>query len=483
MFAQLRQQGMTLLELLVVIALLSVVGFMALSQVGDDLSQVRYEDTRNRLDMIREAITGDPSRTVNGQPEIRGFVADMGRLPLNLKELIEPPEDCDADGNLTDQQDRDLNGLPDECEYTIYDGHCLDDSYTNEPSCTGAGSLWYPDAGGIWAGWNGPYLVATSEDGGSKIFRDGWGNDDGSNNFGWSVTPVDHPSIDSNGDGNYTNDVDELWIASYGADGQAGDSGIGLYDADYPDTTGDQIIPGDYLTRMEALSIDFGRPHPYCTDRAYELESTCRGASETWIPAPWCSDPQWTDQGTCEGSGETWMIKEPSCSTTPSVFCVSSDVSGTWVDPWCSAIAGPDPQAICEAADGDWSVSGVLCDFGVNEFQRSSPCRFAGGDWAWPYETLCLRLFTATNGSMPDVGSAPHSSNQVAVLLDGERRSGAFTFPTNTAAAQGVRALGVYWYDSASTSCTEAAFPLGQDPRAYSIVPRSAGQGVSWPLN
>lgn len=40
--------------------------------------------------MIREAILGDPRKTVNGQAVMSGFVADMGRLPTCLRELLEP---------------------------------------------------------------------------------------------------------------------------------------------------------------------------------------------------------------------------------------------------------------------------------------------------------------------------------------------------------------------------------------------------------
>lgn len=147
---------------------------MTLSSVENNSDQIRFENTRNRLAAIRHAIIGDTSRTVNGQPDVRGFVADMGRLPTNLNELLISP------GN--------------DWEY--------DDTYN------------------LWAGWNGPYLASTSLTG-TNAFRDGWGNVDANaandaNNFGWTVT----------------SDATGFTAVSSGVDNAVG--GAGIYELDYP---------------------------------------------------------------------------------------------------------------------------------------------------------------------------------------------------------------------------------------------------------
>lgn len=277
------QQGMTLLELLVVIALMSVVGFMALSQVGDDLNQARYEDTRNRLEMIRKAIIGDTSRTLNGQPEIRGFVADMGRLPANLQELIE----------------REFCSNP-----------ALD-----QAACTGA-ETWtsmpayaHDATAGLWAGWNGPYLNASPESDYPR-FRDGWGNDDGSNDFGWVFN-------DSGGAG-------PLLVQSTGMDGTAGGSD---YEADYPPAGSEVLIAANtYRTLITdsgtnaqndeqgGITVDFGSPAPCwtCSDNSYDNRTACEGASP---PGVWSADTTITTQADCTATppNGAWQPTEMLC--------------------------------------------------------------------------------------------------------------------------------------------------------------------------
>lgn len=173
------QRGLTLLEMVVVIFILSAIALMTVSFTGNADDQFRFEETRRRLDQIRGGVVGRPDQTVNGGPVIGGFAADVGRLPNNLKELIEntaaPP-------------------LP----------------------------VWAFDAAtGLWAGWHGPYLPAMAEQkGGLKAFRDGWGNigtPTDPPDYGWNVT-VDAAS-------------GSLTVVSPGSDGASGGAD---YAADYP---------------------------------------------------------------------------------------------------------------------------------------------------------------------------------------------------------------------------------------------------------
>jgi len=148
-----RQQGFTLLEIVLVLFLLGLMASSTLFLTQNVEDQAKYEATKNRLNMIRTAIIGDTSRTINGRPEISGFAADMGRLPECLRELLSPV-DCNNVGLTTWDQDNDSQ---------------------------------------IWAGWRGPYLVGNSEISGQLHFRDGYGNSgDGSaigsddwQNSGW----------------------------------------------------------------------------------------------------------------------------------------------------------------------------------------------------------------------------------------------------------------------------------------------------------
>ncbi|HSF71401.1 MAG TPA: prepilin-type N-terminal cleavage/methylation domain-containing protein, partial [Methylotenera sp.] len=152
------QLGFTLVELLLVILVLSSLALATTFLVDGLNEQTRFDDTKTRLQLIRQAIVGDTSRTLNGQPEMRGFVADMGRLPLNINELLE------------------IGGQP----------------------AWGLSAVTASDISPVVtislnAGWRGPYLdtLPDSSDG-ERRFRDGWGNGDLSDvNFGWQYTADD----------------------------------------------------------------------------------------------------------------------------------------------------------------------------------------------------------------------------------------------------------------------------------------------------
>lgn len=198
------QQGFTLLELLLVVLILSGVAWMALNSVENNADQVRFENTRNRLKAIRFAIIGDSTRTINGQPEIRGYVADMGKLPDNIKDLITGPTDPDL-------------------------RYQFDSTY------------------GLWSGWNGPYLASTSLTGGDE-FRDGWGNVDPDlsedDNFGWDFS---------------RDDTGDLAIKSKGKDNQSDrpdDEPTDIYSKDYP-SSGSLIYGNEYSMEVESITVDF----------------------------------------------------------------------------------------------------------------------------------------------------------------------------------------------------------------------------------
>jgi prepilin-type N-terminal cleavage/methylation domain-containing protein len=156
------QRGFTLVELLLVILVLSSLALAATFLVDGLNEQSRFDDTKTRLQLIRQAIVGDSSRTLNGQPDVRGFVADMGRLPIDIQELIE------QDGQLA----------------------------------WGLSTVTVPDISSVTvtislsAGWRGPYLDTLPESDGVRRFRDGWGSGDLSDvNFGWNYSASDVSGI------------------------------------------------------------------------------------------------------------------------------------------------------------------------------------------------------------------------------------------------------------------------------------------------
>ena len=137
------QAGFSLLELLLVLFILGLMATSAalLTQGVED--QSKYDETKRRMEMIKRAIIGDASRTINGGPEISGFVADMGRLPECLAELIEVSgvapnfvSPCNGDPIKTWDIDEDT---------------------------------------GIGRGWNGPYIDLPPSSSSERILYDGFG--------------------------------------------------------------------------------------------------------------------------------------------------------------------------------------------------------------------------------------------------------------------------------------------------------------------
>ncbi|CAG0955064.1 hypothetical protein MTYP_00411 [Methylophilaceae bacterium] len=159
-------RGFTLVELLLVIFLLGSLALVATVFVDGVNEQSRFDETRARLEQIRRAIVGDTSRTLNGEPEIRGFVADMGRLPKCLRELTEGKcDDTDPDPALWDFGEISISGV------------------------SGVVAV-----GELYGGWRGPYLDTLPESGsGNRLLRDGWANvdeTDDARNFGWQYSDL-----------------------------------------------------------------------------------------------------------------------------------------------------------------------------------------------------------------------------------------------------------------------------------------------------
>lgn len=89
----------TLLELVVVLAILAVVTTLAIRSLDGLEDESRYDKTTRGLEELSAAVLGSPDdRAADGSRTVSGFVADMGRLPvttgaaeLTLSELWENP--------------------------------------------------------------------------------------------------------------------------------------------------------------------------------------------------------------------------------------------------------------------------------------------------------------------------------------------------------------------------------------------------------
>ena len=98
-----KTSGFTLLELLLVVFIMSVLAFSAVSltnTMDSSQDQYRYERAKNQAVGLKKAIID----RVDGQEVVSGFVADMGDLPDNMTELAFGVKDGDPDDVFPENQ-------------------------------------------------------------------------------------------------------------------------------------------------------------------------------------------------------------------------------------------------------------------------------------------------------------------------------------------------------------------------------------------
>jgi prepilin-type N-terminal cleavage/methylation domain-containing protein len=175
------EAGFTLLELLLVVAILSSLALAATTFVDNMDDQTRFEETNRRLDLIHFAIVGENRPVYGGQALLSGYVADNGRLPGSLQNLLEKPG-ADTTSDTTD-------------DFDSFDLHSpiFDADPDNTSGLNNGGSETTLSAGSeqLPKGHRGTYLTADSQ----KRFVDGWGNTAAAPNYGWSVSPITITSI------------------------------------------------------------------------------------------------------------------------------------------------------------------------------------------------------------------------------------------------------------------------------------------------
>jgi len=196
-------RSLTLIELLLVLTILAALAASAASFVEEADDQLRYQDTQNRLTSLREGILG---RAAAGRAKHDGFVADLGRLPATVKELLEP-------GSLPAWQ---------------IDPPTLIDASVSPT--------------GLGYGWRGPYVPSLPRVSGERAYPDGWGNaglsGEPADDFGWLVQLSGS----------------ELTIQSRGRDGQVGaNPASDPYAADYP--SGALVLATDHALDLNGWSV------------------------------------------------------------------------------------------------------------------------------------------------------------------------------------------------------------------------------------
>ncbi len=439
------QSGMTLLELAVVLLILVTLATVALRSTTGLQEQARFEQTQNRYDAIKAAIIGDPKLIINGQPDISGFVADMGRLPKNIHELL-------------------------------IREYCIDDHSDEFGSCSAPANevsqtdiVFTTTLGGF--GWNGPYLSTSQNHTGNDAFTDGWGNESISaadQNYGWAFCVGDTPSLPDyvTSTNCYHNSTaageSQLAFKSLGLD--AADGGTG-YNGDYPENNTLALIDNNEWQ----VDISGGTQVTLQSDFSGSCSvtytgTTCEISGGTWqgfcftdatliIPAP-----SYTNRYNCVLNGNFW-------SSTGSENC--SDVS--FID-----------QATCEAAGEIWSA----CT-GYDSADAKQLCESLDGIWTADTQAICLNIaFRYIDGTGNTIINDEAESSVQTLSRDGQLHT--YTFDTFTNSGGGVDKLpiGISSFSvrehDGDCEITNPIYPAASVAQRALIEPKSTFISLNW---
>jgi len=123
-----KQGGWTLIELVMVIAIIGILSSIAIRTFGTALGNSRFKATDREMDNISWAISGNPEMiTASGRTDY-GYVGDTGLLPPDLDALVSDPGVCGWDGPYiessfgADTNEHKLDAWEEEYGFTIDQG-------------------------------------------------------------------------------------------------------------------------------------------------------------------------------------------------------------------------------------------------------------------------------------------------------------------------------------------------------------------------
>jgi len=88
---RLNENGMTLIELVMVIIIIGIIAGVAMKSMDSAIETGRVEATKKEMIALVHAVAGNPDLISNGVRSDFGYVGDIGALPPNLEALVTNP--------------------------------------------------------------------------------------------------------------------------------------------------------------------------------------------------------------------------------------------------------------------------------------------------------------------------------------------------------------------------------------------------------
>ena len=84
--------GFTLVELVIVIAVLAIIAAVGIPQIGGMIQVSKTNATKSEMVELKKAIIGNPQAVAGGVYVSRGFEGDVGFAPSRLEDLVIKPD-------------------------------------------------------------------------------------------------------------------------------------------------------------------------------------------------------------------------------------------------------------------------------------------------------------------------------------------------------------------------------------------------------
>lgn len=91
MMSRYKEKAFTLIELVLIIVIIGIVATIAMKSMQPAIDRSRFEATTREMELLAQAIVGDPNQVQDGIRTDFGYVGDVGGLPPNLDALATNP--------------------------------------------------------------------------------------------------------------------------------------------------------------------------------------------------------------------------------------------------------------------------------------------------------------------------------------------------------------------------------------------------------